>query len=583
MPANKDRQRRRQQHAKLTAKKRSPGQKAAWRDLAGLAERNPFVVEVKDLHAAKGELCVRVRLATGHLATVEGGLPVSPVHEDVILVFTGAYPDRPPAVVVQHARFVGHPHVLAGSQLCIYLDEDREWHPSLGADAVVARLLEWFEDAAASRFDSRTALFHPIGGLPPSPSVGAVLVVRQPQPPGRRPLSIATVDVRAAHRDDLIRWDGPPRDGDPPSVTGALVVRTAEPIPHGLVNVDVLGAAFARVQQAGGPTLEDAAAAIGAALPYITDGWLRVIIDVAHPDDQDLSYLACVLTPAPDPATTSPNALLNQQIRWLTMHDERPTVATRRDHKRPTAAFHGQSVEIWGCGGIGSWIAEFIARAGAARITLCDLRPVGPGLLVRQNYTEDDVGLGKADRLAVRLRSIRDDFEVATESANVLEVLNDGFTITADILIDATINVTVAARLDEWAYNTTDAPLMAQVATDPRTATLGMLVVAADDSHRGPATVDDATWRAIRDMPDLERFHGFWTTLDKSDQLVPGLGCSTPTFHGSAADLASLAGSLVSLLGGHVGVGASGTHLIESSHAQGPGDTGHRFIPYPGP
>lgn len=582
MAANKDRQRRRRQHAKATGKKRSPAQKAAWRDLTGLAGRNPFVVEVEDLHVAKGELCVRVRLATGHLATVEGGLPVSPEHEDVILVFTGGFPDRPPTVAVQHDRFLGHPHVLVGTYLCIYLDEDREWHPAIGVDAVVARILEWFEDAAAGRFDTRAALFHAIGGVPPSPRIGNILVVRRTQPNGRLPLSTATVDVRASHRDDLIRWDDLPNDGDPSSLSGALVVRTADPIPHGLVKVDVLGAALARVEQAGGPTLADAVTAAEAILADVTDGWLRVIIDVAHPDDPDLSYLACVLTPAPDPATTSPDALLNQPIRWLTMHDERPAVATRRDYRRPTAAFHGKSVEIWGCGGIGSWIAEFIARAGADNITLRDTRPVGPGLLVRQNYNEDDVGLGKADQLAVRLRSIRDDFEVATETANVLEGLNDGFTTTADILIDATINVTVAARLDEWARTTLDAPLMAQVATDPRTATMGLLVVADGDSHIGPATVDDATWDAIRDMPDLEQFHGFWTLLDKSDQLVPALGCSTPTFHGSAADLASLAGSLVSLLGEHVGVGTSGTHLIESSHAQGPDGTGHRFIPYLG-
>jgi hypothetical protein len=61
---------------------------------------------------------------------------------------------------------------------------------------------------------------------------------------------------------------------------------------------------------------------------------------------------------------------------------------------------------------------------------------------------------------------------------------------------------------------------------------------------------------------------------------VPALGCSTPTFHGSAADVASLAGSLVSLLAGHIGVDVSGTHLIEASHARGPDGGAHHFIPF---
>lgn len=77
-------------------------------------------------------------------------------------------------VLVGQDRFSGHPHVLVGRILCIYLDIDREWHPALGVDRIVARLIDWLGDAAADRFESRTALFHPIGtGLPPcrSPAV----------------------------------------------------------------------------------------------------------------------------------------------------------------------------------------------------------------------------------------------------------------------------------------------------------------------------------------------------------------------------------------------------------------------------
>lgn len=545
-----------------------------------LPARNPLVLATEDLHAGKGKFHALVRLSTGHIRQVSGGLPISPEHEDVELLFEDNYPTQPPAVAVRHDRFVGYPHVLGGCILCIYLDVDREWHPGMGVDAVVDRLLEWFEDSAADRFDSRTALYHPIGGVPPSPHVGGVLVVRRSRPDDPPPISTATVNVRALHRVDLIRWDGPVQGDDPATATDALVVRTADPMPRGLVQVDVLGEALARVAHANGPALAEAARAAVVLIPHVTDDWFRVIVDVAHPNDPTLSYVACAITPTPNSSTPSPGDLLSQPIGWTTVHDERPAVATRRDHRRPTAAFHGKCVELWGCGGIGSWMAEFIARAGAKHVTLRDPRGVSSGLLVRQNYREDDVGLAKAAQLAERLRAIRDDLDVVAETSSTLDLLNDGYTPAADILVDATINVTVAARLDEWARATAQPPLMAQVATDPRTATLGMLVVADGDAHIGPATVDDATWEAIRDEAALERFHGFWTPLDKTDQLVPALGCSTPTFHGSAADLASLAGSLVSLLGEHVTVGASGTHLVQSSHAQGPTATGHHFVPY---
>lgn len=193
---------------------------------------------------------------------------------------------------------------------------------------------------------------------------------------------------------------------------------------------------------------------------------------------------------------------------------------------------------------------------------------------------EDDIGLSKADQLATRLRSIADGLEVVAEPSSVLDVLADGYSPSTDILIDATINVTVAARLDEWARAATTRPLIAQVAADPRSATLGMLIVVSPDDDVGPATIDDATWTSIHDDSVLERFTASGPPLAKTDQLVPALGCSTPTFHGSAADLACLAGTLVSLLASHIGVTATGTHLIESSHAHGPAGGGHHFIAY---
>jgi hypothetical protein len=267
-------------------------------------------------------------------------------------------------------------------------------------------------------------------------------------------------------------------------------------------------------------------------------------------------------------------------IGWTAVSDERTEVATRRDSQRPTTAFAGRSIELWGCGGLGSWMAEFIARAGAARLVLRDTGTVTGGLLVRQNYVEEDVGMPKARQLAARLTAISDVLEVVPAPSSALDVLADGYAPSTDILIDASINVAVAARLDEWARGAPNRPIIAQVATDPRSATLGVLIVASPRAGVGPATIDDATWVAISGEPGLERFFGFWTPPTKADQLVPALGCSTPTFHGSAADLACLAGSFVSLLAGHLGVDASGTHLIESSHARGSDASGHQFVPF---
>lgn len=582
----KERRRKRRAHAQAsTAKQRTSGQTTARLELLDLAGRHALVLGVDDLHAGKGEFHARVRVDTTDIDRVANGLPIAETFEDIELWFGDDYPNQPPLVLVDHDRFLGHPHVLVGRVLCIYLDMDREWHPALGAEGIVSRLIEWLRDGAADRFDRSAALYHPIGGLPPSPRIGGTLVVRSPSPPApTRLISRAALDSRAPHRIDLMRWSRC-SEHDPRSTFDALVLHTSEGMAYGLVHAETLGDLVARIEAAGGPRTADSLAAAARLLPSLDDHPLWILVVVAHPSDSQLSYIASAVARASVPRAVPQGRTLYDHlsqlpIGWTAVSDERPEVAARRDARRPTAAFDGKTVELWGCGGLGSWMAEFIVRAGARRIVLRDSGAVSGGLLVRQNYLEDDVGLPKAEQLAVRLRGISDDLEVDAAPSNALDALADGYTSEASLLIDATINVTVAARLDEWKRAATGPPLIAQVATDPRTATLGMLVVAAPDATVGPASIDDATWAAIRDDPSMERFHGFWTPPSKADQLVPALGCSTPTFHGSAADLASLAGSLVSLLGGHFGANESGTHLIQSSHAGGTAGSGHHYVPF---
>lgn len=141
-------------------------------------------------------------------------------------------------------------------------------------------------------------------------------------------------------------------------------------------------------------------------------------------------------------------------MEWCRVSDERDQVTTRRDYSRPVSALYGQTVHIWGVGGLGSWIAEFVVRAGARRVVLHDVGSVTGGLLVRQNYVEDDIGALKAASLAVRLRSIRDDVDV-TVMTDLPETDVVGEMLAADLVIDATISHVAGrflerGRLSPW-------------------------------------------------------------------------------------------------------------------------------------
>ena len=58
--------------------------------------------------------------------------------------------------------------------------------------------------------------------------------------------------------------------------------------------------------------------------------------------------------------------------------------------------------------------------------------------------------------------------------------------------------------------------------------------------------------------------------FSSSDEVLAEHGCSVPTFHGSVADLAAMAGVFVSLIGPHLETDLPGCHLV-ALHTNGPG------------
>jgi len=303
---------------------------------------------------------------------------------------------------------------------------------------------------------------------------------------------------------------------------------------------------------------------------------------VAHPTEIDLPTVVVgrIDSASADQIRSRSGTItpLQTRIGWMQISDERPTVTTPRDHLRPAAAFRDASVEIWGCGGLGSWVAEFITRARPARVVLRDPAGVHRGHLVRQNYTELDVGEFKVSQLATRLNTISDTTEVVVESPFALDVVYQESIPECDLIIDATVNETVAFRLDQVAAGASDRPLLAQVATDAGSGTLGLVVVAGNEVVGGPHTVDQAMAEQVLADGRLEPYRIFWSPTSRGEELNPSPGCSVPTYHGSAADLAATAGSIVGLLGQQLTAPASGVHLFAAAHSGT--QPSYRFEPY---
>jgi hypothetical protein len=566
----------------------SPAQQRARRELKVIAAAGGTPLQqVRDRPFSEEGLRARLRVATAAITVADGGMPLASPHEEVSVVVPPYYPWAPPSVHVEHDRFLGYPHVLGGSALCLYLDPAQEWHPDHGVIGFLNRLWQWLNDAAAGTFDARRALFHPVGGLPHHSRGTPTLVVRCPVATSGPGLSHMAVRQRSDHRLDLIT-SAEASTGD----DRVLVVALSGPLSYGAGNtIRELLAAIDIVGTVGLAAVIHALRGTARRNPGGTP--LHVILAVPdRPVQGDADrHLVCARLPAtavqalrgaaptqrPRGATGAPGLELDEPLQWCRVSEERTSVTTRRVSTRPVSRLRGKRVVLWGCGGLGSWVGDFIARAGVSRMTLADPGVITGGLLVRQNYLEADIGTEKATALAARLRAVSDDLVV--EVTGPFADLEQGSLPECDVLIDCTVSHGVAAACSSTWSTTATAPLLARMATDRATSTLGLLTTRPGGGRPGPEAVDRATGAAVAADPTLEAYSTFWTEPLTSDELLAEPGCSVPTFHGSAADLAAVAAVMTNLLAPHLDApDTAGSHLMALPGAGGVAPS-HRWLP----
>ena len=565
----------------------SPGQRAGLGELRELAAANPYdilaVAEPRSIRSTGADYAYMALDITLSMRSVDAP-PASTLladHEDVTIVIGPRYSEKPPKVCVPHDRFVDVVHVLYGKELCIYLDEDREWHPSGGMRDVLEQIWKFLEDAANDRFDASTALFHPIGGLNPVTQGAPTSVVRLfPGIPGK-PLSLGSATPRTARRIDI----GPRAQNGVHPELRVLTISVPNRMPYGPGRT--IGELRAAIEAAGGPhwqaiagALERTHAANGPDAP------LYIALAVARqPSLPEPGWHLCVGRIAIQSDSQHRVAQSLEQetfairhdtpIEWCNMSDQRPEHSNRRDNTRPVTALRGRTVELWGCGGLGSWLGEYLVRAGVAHLTLRDPRRIQGDLLVRQNFTEEDIGFPKATQLKARLDAIADLTQIDAKPGSAVDV---GTIPDCDLIIDATVSESVGAFLQTvMAEAPTTGPIVVSVATDAQSATLGLVVTGYGSVS--PAHVQNELSRVVLARGDLEPFHRLWADPNPGDLVLPMPGCSTPTFHGSAADAAGLAATMLNLIAGHLDTHAVGMHLINMPHS-GIDLAGHHYLKY---
>lgn len=555
---------------------REPGDSAmaAVDELAAAIADVDAITVIDSNPAEAGSIEVALKIDTSSFPTGDGGLPVHR-YETVIISISNSFPLGPPRASVSHTRWAGFPHVLQGSVLCLYLDPATEWHPSAGIAGFLERLWDWFAAAIGGEFDPATSLYHPVGGVLHRTAGAPTLVVEPPLPYTDAALHFRRICLRerSPHRIDLAAWY---RDKAADYTHIGLLVVLPGMLPFGAGNHLSLLTAIVGHQQSNGARKRLLAKLRETADHLEEDQPLDIVIAVPNPaiaDEARLHLLAARIAhdnvaAAIDAATARGRS--GQQppnepaIEWLYVDDLRPGVTFRRDKETPIGDIAGSTVEIWGCGALGSVLAEMVARAGAGTIVLRDPSFVTKGLLVRQNYTEADVGRPKVDALADRLRALNDQLVVRPVHEQCQLALVEP--PACEFIIDATVSTSVATFIElAQRSGRLDTPI-AQVATDDETATLGILTVCQPGLGDTNNDLDDAARAHAHETPALAPFAGFWHH-DAVPPVTPTKGCSVPTFRGSSADTATISAIGLSLLSLAMRRRVSGAYLFAAPHS----------------
>jgi predicted acylesterase/phospholipase RssA len=545
----------------------SYGQRDALAQLRAIELVDPGALEIVDVRPPDSDDWLRVDISADcrgveHRA---GGLRLRE-RERLRVLVDPSFPFEPPSVLAVHGRWAGTAHVQWRISLCLYAAAAVEWNPSDGIFGFLDRLWLWLGKASAAKLDPADAPLHPPVAYVSSLDEVPMVIPRADTPSVGDAPWIGGVEIAkvSESRLDLIGWHESVTSWLEGAAPAILLPSTLD-FEYPLTVAALLDALAMR-----GVPREQALAILKlAALALEEDQPLIVVIGTAMRGtaaDRRQHLAAWYVEPVfawglahslktnvADPELRDSAERVEEimtkwaasaKIHWCPVREDRPEVTRRRDLGSPLQSFAGKTISIWGCGALGAPIAEWLVRAGVGKLILYDKAAVAPGVLVRQPFSDEDIGESKARVLAQRLKRIRPrDLDLEVHARNVLssvlerEDWHDG----AQIVIDATASSAVSVKL-ERARRINSQPAAIVSVIIGHTAQQVLAVLAPAGYSGAGADVMRQVKLACGHKPPMRDFlQEFWPDPPRASVFRPEPGCSDPTFVGSGAEVAGLA------------------------------------------
>lgn len=545
----------------------SDGQRLALTQLAEIAAHSLGSLQIlSNPEPIEGSTSVRIELS---LATRAYRRPRGLAFRDrerLRLVLDADFPFQHPSLDFRDKRYLGAPHVNWGTHICLFQSIETEWQASDGMFGFIERVGQWFTAAGAGTLVTEDAPLHPPVAIA-SAKVKFVIKADTPTLAGIESFWLGRAELagQRADRFDAIGWTAID-DWDAP-LTGshsAAAVLLTQPMPHEypLRFIDLYAALeragvplrllirILRLEALMTPVGEPSYFVIGAPMRRKEAGApLRPHLTVWQLDAEALATLRAFTFEAPEGAAEREAALewmVTAKVAWCTVFEDRAEIVFRRDHDRLGAYLLAKRVLLLGCGALGSAIAEQIVRAGAHAIELVDNGTVKPGLLVRQRFTDADIGKFKVLALRDRLNGLGLPCAVTIKGNNLKAAALSPCELSQfDCIIDATASAGVSRRIEqELAASKLAIPLVGVSVSAG--AEHGAVLIKMPGYAGGPVQIArQAKLEALALDPRHASVAAFWPKAETIRFFQPEPGCSDPTFTGSAAELDHFAGGLL--------------------------------------
>ncbi|MGD9706402.1 MAG: ThiF family adenylyltransferase [Candidatus Delongbacteria bacterium] len=474
------------------------------------------------------------------------------------------FPFVRPSIYVSHTRFAGFPHVQWSRSLCLY-QALIEWNASDGIFGLIDRLWKWILNASINNLDPEDGPLHPPAIYTQVTDTTRILMrANAPCPAGEFWAGFGVSEKARAclkikqwisveeglYRDDAIMtfvlpkalpWEFPTtgkgllmeivkQGGDREWFLAILSLAVSKQETNRPVLV-LVGTPMRRTAQGG--------QGIHFAAWRIPDDTVKDL-KTASPQNTDTNKIQEIKSKI---ASLTLEIFEYAKIEWCQVFEDRKEIIIRRDQGSPASIWHGKRIMILGCGALGSIISEMVCRSGCQAVILVDYDRVTPGVLVRQNFIEEDIGLPKVEAIKERLLRIRPELLIETFTKDAFKVLRKGLSdLKPDIVLDTTASNIFHQQLErEWdSIDTSNYAYSAFKIDSKAQVCLGINITAG--SVTGP-------WSAFRDLKlALCREFGpnglysrFQRETNSNRPFQPEPGCSEPTFIGSASDMALLA------------------------------------------